>query len=122
MLLRSVSPLAGEAPATGFAAWVCGAFTRPAKKPSAANTTEAAKSPEIHGHSGVDCVCVIAVGVPHAWQKRAPALRGALHEAHAAEVSGAAQLLQKRPDAGWPHFGQLVVVIFIGFGSETLGG
>jgi hypothetical protein len=75
-------------------------LTRPAKNPSAANTIDVVRTPAIQGINEVDRSVLAAVGVPHRWQNRAPALKGALQEEHASEVSAAAQLLQNLPDAG----------------------
>jgi hypothetical protein len=65
----------------------------------------------------------VPVGVPQAWQKRAPGDNGASHLAQADWVSGAPQWVQNLPDAGLPQLGQVVfdalsVISFsAGFGS-----
>lgn len=61
-----------------------------------------------------------AAGLPHAWQNFAPAVMDAPHAPQVAPASGAEQLLQNRPEAGAPHWGQVVCVMILACEREMV--
>ena len=60
------------------------------------------------------------VGLPQTWQNFAPAVMDAPHAPHVAPASGAEQLLQNRPEAGAPHWGQVICVMIQACERETV--